>query len=208
MRTLVLVVIAGGAYAALAPSARHDAQRLAQGPLDVLEEAIAPAAERAADWLADGEGALREPLGQRSSDATLSGPARVVDGDTLEIRGTRIRLHGIDAPESAQRCRAAGHVWPCGREATHALSGRIAGRTVVCEERDRDRYGRVVAVCRAGGEDLNAWMAAAGWALAYRQYSRRYVAEERAAKAAHRGIWRGEVVAPWEWRRGKRLAGA
>lgn len=207
-RTLVLVVVAGAAFAALAPSTWHEVERLAQGHLGVLEEAVAPAAERAAQWLDDGEGALRDAFGQGSSGAALSGAARVIDGDTLEIRGTRVRLHGIDAPESAQRCRAAGRAWPCGREATRALSRRIAGRTVVCEERDRDRYGRSVAVCRAGGEDLNAWMAFEGWAFAYRRYSRSYVAEERAAKAAGRGIWRGNVVAPWVWRKGKRLAGA
>ena len=207
-RTLALVVIAVTAFAALPPSTWRDVERLAQGHLDVLEKAIAPAAGRAADWLAGGEGALRDAVGQGSTGATLSGSARVIDGDTLEIRGRRIRLHGIDAPESAQRCRSGGRSWPCGREATRALSVHIAGRPVVCKERDRDRYGRSVAVCRAGGEDLNTWMVAAGWALAYRKYSRSHVAEERAAKAAGRGIWRGDVVAPWEWRKGKRLAGA
>ena len=208
MRTLVLVVVAVSVFAVLPPSTWRDIERLAQGCFDTLEEAVATAAEHAADWLGDGQGALRDAFGQRSSGTTHSGSARVIDGDTLEIRGTRIRLHGIDAPESAQRCRAAGRAWPCGREATRALSGRIAGRPVVCEERDRDRYGRSVAVCRAGGEDVNAWMARAGWAFAYRKYSHSYVAEERAAKAAGRGIWRGEVVAPWEWRKGERLAGA
>ena len=208
MRMLVLAAIAVGTFAALPPSTWHDIERLTQGHLDVLEEAFVPAAEHAANWFDDGEGALRDAFGQGNSGSTLSGAARVIDGDTLEIRAARIRLHGIDAPESAQRCRAAGRTWPCGREATRALSGRIAGRTVVCEERDRDRYGRSVAVCQAAGEDVNAWMVAAGWAFAYRKYSRSYVAGERAAKAAGRGIWRGEVVAPWEWRRGKRLVGA
>ena len=73
------------------------------------------------------------------------------------------------------------------------------------EERDRDRYGRVVAVCRAAGEDLNAWMVSQGWALAYRQYSRDYVGEEADARAARRGIWRGDFVEPWDWRPGERL---
>ena len=158
-----------GAFAALPPSTWHDIERLTQGHLDVLEEAFVPAAEHAANWFDDGEGALGDAFAQGNSGATLSGSARVIDGDTLEICGMRIRLHGIDAPESAQRCRAAGRTWPCGREATRALSGRIAGRMVVCEERDRDRYGRSVAVCRAAGEDVNAWMVAAGWAFAYRK---------------------------------------
>ena len=138
----------------------------------------------------------------------VSGRARVVDGDTLDIGRTRVRLHGIDAPESRQSCLADGRRWPCGERATRALDQRIGSRTVSCEERDRDRYGRSVAVCRAAGEDLNAWMVRAGWAIAYRRYSRTYVAEESSARAARRGLWRGDFVAPWDWRRGERLAGA
>ena len=205
---VVLVAIAVGAFAALPPSTWRNVERMVRGHLDTLEEAVGPVAERTAVWFADGAGAVRDALGEGSAGATLSGSARVIDGDTLEVRGTRIRLHGIDAPESAQGCRAGGRRWPCGREATRALSGRIGGRTVACEERDRDRYGRTVAVCRIGGEDVNAWMVAAGWAFAYRRYSRSYVAAETAAKGARRGVWRGEVVAPWDWRKGKRLAGA
>ena len=184
---LVLVAIAAGAFAALPASTWRDAQRMMQGPLDVLEEALGPVAKRAAHWLADGAGTLREVFGAGSSG------------------GTQVRLYGIDAPERAQRCRAGGRRWPCGRDATRALSMQIGGRTVVCEERDRDRYGRSVGVCRAGGEDLNASMAAAGWAFAYRRYSLSYLPEEWAARAAERGIWRGDVVPPWDWRRGRRL---
>ena len=140
--------------------------------------------------------------------ADLSGRARIIDGDTIELDTARVRLHGVDAPESGQSCVAQGARWPCGRRATRALSGRLGGRTVVCEERDRDRYGRIVAVCRQGGRDINAWLVAEGWALAYRRYSREYVDEESTARAARKGIWRGEFVAPWDWRRGERLQGA
>ena len=65
-----------------------------------------------------------------------------------------------------------------------------------------------MAVCRAGREDLGAWMVANGWALAYRQHSKAYVGEERAARKGRRGIWRGRFVAPWEWRRTQRKAAA
>ena len=137
--------------------------------------------------------------------AQLTGNATIADGDTLRVGTTRVRLHGIDAPELAQTCRARGREWPCGRQAAAALRNRIAGGRVHCEERDRDAYGRIVAVCRAGGGDVNAWMANEGWALAYRRYSRDYVQHERAAQAAGRGIWRGDFVMPWDWRRGARL---
>ena len=136
----------------------------------------------------------------------LSGPARVIDGDTINVGAVRVRLHGIDAPESEQSCLAGGKRWPCGQRATRALAGEIGGRAVACRERDRDRYGRIVAVCRHGGRDVNAWLVDQGWALAYRRYSRAYVDEESSARAARRGIWDGEFVAPWDWRRGERLA--
>ena len=137
--------------------------------------------------------------------ADVSGRAAVIDGDTIEVAGDRIRLHGIDAPESAQDCLADGRRWQCGRQATRALRDRIAKQAVACAERDRDRYGRIVAVCRLGGRDLNAWMVSEGWALAYRRYTKKYMPEETLAKAARRGLWRGEFVAPWNWRAGERL---
>ncbi len=138
--------------------------------------------------------------------ADVAGHPTVLDGDTLEIDVQRIRLHGIDAPERRQTCAVGGKPWDCGAEATRALVARIADRRVECAATDTDRYGRVVAVCRSGGADLNAWMVANGWALAYRRYTLDYVDQELAAQAARRGIWRGEFVAPWEWRRGRRLA--
>jgi hypothetical protein len=67
-----------------------------------------------------------------------------------------------------------------------------------------DQYGRVVAVCSAGGEDLNGWMVRQGWALAYRHYSTVYIPDEDAAHAAGVGIWRGTFEAPWDWRQAQR----
>lgn len=142
------------------------------------------------------------------AQAEVAGRASVVDGDTIEIHGERIRLFGIDAPESAQLCLAGTERWRCGQQAAFALDGKIAGRPVACTEKDRDRYGRIVAVCRAGDEDLGAWLVAEGWALAYRRYSTDYVAEEEAARAARKGVWRGTFVPPWDWRRGQRLEAA
>ena len=145
---------------------------------------------------------------RETTQSDLAGRARVIDGDSIEVGTARVRLFGVDAPESAQRCVAQGRRWPCGEHATRALAGRIDSRSVACEERDRDRYGRIVAVCRHGGQDVNAWLAREGWALAYRRYSRAYVDEEATAKAAQRGVWRGEIVPPWDWRRGERLNAA
>ncbi len=96
--------------------------------------------------------------------ADITGKPRIIDGDTLEIAGERIRLHGIDAPESGQTCVADGKRWHCGVEASSALAFKIARGWVTCQGEDRDRYGRVIAVCNAGGvggPELNAWLALA-----------------------------------------------
>lgn len=139
------------------------------------------------------------------SAQTITGVASVTDGDSLEIRGMRIRLHGIDAPESNQLCiRPSGERWRCGQQAALALSDRIGRRGVTCVQRDIDRYERIIAVCSLDGIDLNGWMVREGWAAAYRQYSRDYVSDEADARRARRNIWSGTFVMPWDWRRGVR----
>ena len=137
--------------------------------------------------------------------ADVAGTPTVIDGDTIEVHGQRIRLHGIDAPESRQLCRLDGKPWQCGKDAANALTEKIARRPVTCEDLGRDRYKRIIARCTVAGEDLEKWMIENGWALAYRRYSLDYVDEEAEAQAARRGIWAGEFVKPWEWRQGKRL---
>ena len=131
----------------------------------------------------------------------IVGKAWVIDGDTIDISGTRIRLLGIDAPESAQSCTDGNkRSWLCGRAATRELKALIAGRQLACEPSGLDRYRRVLAVCALpDGTDVNAWMVRQGWALAY-GYSTPYRSEEAEAQAAKRGIWTGTFMAPWDWR--------
>jgi endonuclease YncB( thermonuclease family) len=134
--------------------------------------------------------------------AAISGVASVIDGDTLEVHGQRIRLHGVDAPEATQLCKdVRGKDYRCGQQAALALADHIGRRPVECEKRDVDRYKRIVAVCRVGSEDLNAWLVSEGWAMAYRQYSLDYASNEGDARGAARGIWQGDFTAPWDWRR-------
>jgi endonuclease YncB( thermonuclease family) len=135
------------------------------------------------------------------SSQTITGQASVIDGDTIEIHGTRIRLHGIDAPESGQACTTQGKTYRCGQQAAFALADKIKGGAVECRKKDLDQYGRIVARCSVRDEDINGWMVAQGWALAYRQYSMDYVGQEARAKNLKLGIWQGEFEVPSDWRR-------
>lgn len=134
----------------------------------------------------------------------VAGRASVIDGDTLDIHGTRIRMQGIDAPESSQTCERDGKPYRCGQQAANFLDGLIAGRPVRCEEETKDKYGRTVARCFVGGTDLNREMVAKGWAVAYRQYSTLYVPDEEQAKSARKGVWAGEFQMPSDFRKAKK----
>lgn len=138
---------------------------------------------------------------------TAAGEARVIDGDTIEIKGLTHRLRGIDAPERRQTCLdASARPWPCGQRAMEALAAHIAARPVTCVAqtfRPTDRYGRRISTCYVHGQDLNAWLVRHGWALAYRKYSEDYVPDEAIAKTNRRGLWQGDFTPPWSWRKGR-----
>lgn len=136
--------------------------------------------------------------------ADIVGPARVVDGDTLEIAGEKIRLHGVDAPESDQYCTVAAFEYPCGVMATAWLVEATLGRELHCEVVTRDRWGRIVALCTVDGRSLNEMIVTAGWAVAFRKYSRQFEAQEADARRGGRGVWQGPFVFPVAWRRGDR----
>jgi endonuclease YncB( thermonuclease family) len=111
-------------------------------------------------------------------------------------------LWGVDAPEGSQICQRGGRPWECGDDATAALKALLDGKPLTCTEVDRDRYGRTVATCMVGGQDIGAAMVRQGWALDYERYSGgAYADEQIEAEEAERGLWSGLFMAPWEWRR-------
>ena len=87
------------------------------------------------------------------SGSRIIGTASVIDGDTLEVQGQRIRLHGIDAPESRQLCLLDDKPWQCGKDAANALAEQIGHRPVTCEDyfhifqRTTSRVRRLAETC-------------------------------------------------------------
>ena len=126
---------------------------------------------------------------------------RVVDGDTIVLNSKKIRLHGIDSPETKQKCLNEKNIeYFCGLQATNELKNIIGKYEVSCIRKDKDRYGRLISVCYVNGEDINALLVERGWALAYRKYSKDYVHQENQARINNLGLWSGKFTLPWEWR--------
>ncbi len=138
----------------------------------------------------------------------LKGTATVIDADTLDIHSERIRLVGVDAPESGQKCKDANGVFVrCGSEAANALDAWINRNPVSCVSEGKDRYQRVLGKCSVRGQSIQDWLVRNGHAVAYRTYSTEFVPAELAARDAKAGMWSGEFVMPWDWRKGQRLEG-
>jgi endonuclease YncB( thermonuclease family) len=137
--------------------------------------------------------------------ADPAGRLTVKDGDTFDVGGVTVRLFGIDAPEGDQTCTdAAGTLWECGTWVTDQVRARFDGAQVTCETLDTDRYGRTVARCHAGDQDIARVLVLAGLALAYRDYSWDYDLDEKAAQVTGAGLWSGSFQTPADWRAAQR----
>ena len=132
----------------------------------------------------------------------------VIDGDSLKRDKKRYRLHGIDAPELKQLCWIDDQPWSCGEASRNYLMAMQGKEGMLCIKIDEDRYQRDIVKCsvqtKDGIKDVGSIMVEEGYALAYRQYSKEYIEEEKRAKDMKKGIWKSRFIYPWEWRREKR----
>jgi endonuclease YncB( thermonuclease family) len=140
-------------------------------------------------------------VGRTGWFAPEAGRFTAIDGDSLRKGEQEYRLHGIDAPELRQTCTGAdGSTYPCGRAARDHLRSLVSGRTLNCDIRERDRYGRLVAGCRAGASDIGGEMVRNGWAIAYRRHGTDHAEAEADARRNRRGLWQGSFETPERWR--------
>ena len=142
----------------------------------------------------------------------ISGNAQIIDGDTIKINLKKIRLYGIDAPESKQMCKKTYLTiiffnftkdYPCGKISTQKLKKKINNKVITCKILDIDRYKRLIGECYKRNLNLNSWLVSNGYAVAYRKYSKKYVSFEVKAKNEKLGLWQGKFEMPWDYRRKK-----
>ena len=149
----------------------------------------------------------------KSSEITsVTGYAKVTDGDTIKIDTFKIRLNGIDAPEKKQKCKKPYlkifmftfyEDYSCGKKSTEALIKKINNQKVICKISDVDYFKRLIGECYKEKTNLNSWLVSNGHAVAFRKYSKKYVPEEIIAKQEKRGIWQGMFEMPWDYRKSK-----
>ena len=140
------------------------------------------------------------PVDEQSSKGRppeqIEGRAKAIDGDSLRVGSHEVRLVGIDAPEGRQKCQRKGVDWPCGQRSANRLRSLVGRSTVRCDVDKRDKHRRLLATCHIANSNLNKRMVGEGWAVSYGKYK----SQERAAKAARKGIWSGTFMRPRKWR--------
>ena len=132
---------------------------------------------------------------------TLSDILKVVDGDTINISGEKIRFSGIDAPELNQNCIKNKKKISCGILAKEALIKKIGSEIPKCINEGKDIYKRTLAECFVNGESLSKFLVRNGYAFAYRKYSKKFIEDERFAKKNKLGLWSMKFKYPWEFRK-------
>ena len=146
-----------------------------------------------------------------SFEKIIIGKALVTDGDTIKINDQKIRLFGIDAPETKQFCKEVylsflifnfKRDYKCGEKSTNALKKKIKNKKIRCLIQDKkDRYRRNIGICYLKKQDINSWLVKNGYAIAYRRYSKKYIIDEQYAEENKLGIWQGTFMEPEKWRR-------
>ena len=129
---------------------------------------------------------------------------QVIDGDTIHIGKLKYRFFGIDAPEIKQICEKDNIKIQCGVIAKSVLKNKIADKIPECIVKDKDRYQRLGAECFIGKESLSRFMVREGYAVAYSQYSKDFINDEKYAKENKLGIWSMNFQMPSEYRKSLR----
>ncbi len=138
---------------------------------------------------------------EENNSTNFKKEVRIIDGDTIHVNTIKYRLYGIDAPEMKQLCKMKEKDYDCGVKSKEFLVSLIGNQSLKCNQKDIDRYKRIVAECFIGQININKELVRNGWALAYRDYSRDYVTDEEFAQRNNLGMWKGTFIHPKKWRK-------
>ena len=132
---------------------------------------------------------------------------KVVDGDTINLDGEKIRFGGIDAPESnyrgkKQTCILNNEEVFCGQLSKDKLIEKIGNNRVNCKiEKKKDKYKRLVGECFIKDESLSVFMVRNGYAFDWPYYSKgKFAKDQEYAKMNKLGLWNMDFDYPWNWR--------
>ena len=133
---------------------------------------------------------------------------RIIDGDTIELNGEKIRFSGIDTPELKQTCIKNEHgiywLFHCGKFVKDILVKKIGNNIINCErEPEKDFFGRTLGECFVNNESLSKFLVRNGYAFAFVKYSKKFVEDEKYAKKNNLGLWAMEFEYPWDFRKKK-----
>ena len=138
----------------------------------------------------------------RAEESVVGPVEHIKDADTILVNRIEVRLYGIDAPESNQSCKnKRGRSYACGKAATKVLTKLLRNKQVKCAIKGKDKYQRVLGICRRGAINVNQYLVAQGWAIAYLRYDDRYIDAQTMAKRQRVGLWQGEFQSPENFRR-------
>jgi endonuclease YncB( thermonuclease family) len=135
--------------------------------------------------------------------SALAMDIKVIDGDTININGEKIRFFGIDAPEIDQECKKNGKIIKCGLIAKEVLEKKISNNKLKCNKKGEDIYKRTIAECFIGNISISKFLVLNGYAFAYKKYSKQYVYHEKRAKILKKGLWSMKFEYPWKYRKKK-----
>ena len=142
---------------------------------------------------------------------SISGKAKIIDGDPLKINNKKIRFSGIDAPESyffgkKQLCVLNNVEILCGKLSKDKLIEKIGNQVVNCKiEKNKDQYRRLIGECFLKNESLSVFMVKNGYAFDYPKYSKgKFRKYQIYAKNLSLGLWQMQFEYPWIWRKKNR----
>ena len=130
-----------------------------------------------------------------------SSELKIIDGDTINLNGEKIRFSGIDTPEIKQKCTKNNEVIMCGIQAKELLINKIKNNKINCVREGKDQYKRTLAECFVNDLSLSSYLVKSGYAFAYRKFSNKFIEDEDFARSNKLGMWSMNFDYPWDWRK-------